>query len=135
MSGFDYFKKVVTQHYADFNGRARRAEYWYFMLFNLLITYGLIGLGFALGDSAFGILYIVANLISLGFLLPGIGVMVRRLHDTNRSGWWFFIAFIPLVGIIALIVFLASEGDSGTNKYGPDPKGSSADDAIADQLV
>ena len=139
MSGFDYFKKVVTQNYATFEGRARRAEYWYFQLFNLIFVLGLYILGIlfiALGWNIIAfILMGLLLLLSLGLLLPSISVLVRRLHDTDRSGWWYWISLIPLIGTIVLFVFLATEGTKGTNRFGPDPKGSTADDKLADQLV
>ncbi len=100
----------VLKKYAVFTGRARRKEYWMFTLFNILIAF-LLGIFEALigaGD-------ILSNLYSLAVLIPGIAVAVRRLHDTDRSGWWLL---LPIVNI----VFLALEGQSGTNRFGSDPK-------------
>lgn len=111
------FKLVVFERYALFEGRAGRAEYWWFFLANFLISLVLQGLG-----RGASILAIVSLIYSLALLIPGLAVAVRRLHDTNKSGWWILIALVPLVGIIVLIVFLATDGDPGANQYGnPDP--------------
>jgi uncharacterized membrane protein YhaH (DUF805 family) len=109
----------VLKKYAEFNGRARRMEYWYFFLFNFLIMVGLIMIGGAMGSSSGGILY---NLYSLAVLIPGIAVGIRRLHDTNRSGWFLLIGFIPVIGWLILIYFFAQDGDASENQYGPNPK-------------
>lgn len=106
----------VLKKYAVFSGRARRQEYWMFFLFNVIISIVLAIIDGAMGSNILGILY------SLATLLPGLGVTVRRLHDTDRSGWWILIALIPLVGAIILIVFLATEGKSEPNQHGPNPK-------------
>lgn len=117
-----WFTKCLKK-YADFSGRARRKEFWMFFLFYLIfaiilsIVDGLIGWGFAGGT--FGVLY---TLFVLGILLPYLAVTVRRLHDTGRSGWWYFIMLIPIVGPIWLIVLLATDGEPGENQYGPNPK-------------
>lgn len=115
--------KKCFQNYANFNGRARRAEYWNFCLFNLLISLGLGALGQLAGDGFFGSLISgVSYLYSLAVFIPGLAVAWRRLHDIGKSGaYWFFI-FIPLVGAILLIIWLATAGDVGDNAYGPDPK-------------
>jgi len=96
--------------YADFNGRARRSEYWWFFLFIVLVS-----LALAMVSD------IVSGLFSLGILLPSIAAAARRLHDTNRSGWWQLIALIPVIGGIVLIVFLAQEGVAEANQYGEMP--------------
>lgn len=100
----------VLKKYAVFTGRARRKEYWMFTLFNILIAFllGIVETVIGAGD-------ILSNLYSLAVLIPGIAVGVRRLHDTDRSGWWLL---LPIVNI----VFLALEGQSGTNRFGSDPK-------------
>lgn len=99
------FSKYVT-----FSGRARRAEYWWFTLFNVIV--GLL-LG-ALSED-------LAGIYSLAVFLPSISVMVRRLHDIGRSGWWFWIGLIPVVGAIILLVWHATKGNIGPNIYGDDP--------------
>lgn len=108
---------AVLKNYAGFAGRARRTEYWMFFLINFIIVavLDIIGLALKLG-TYLGIIY------SLAVLLPALAVAVRRLHDTGRSGWWVLISFVPLVGTIILIVFLATEGQPGDNQYGPNPK-------------
>ncbi|MCI4046703.1 DUF805 domain-containing protein [Streptomyces sp. TRM75563] len=106
----------VLKNYAGFSGRARRKEYWMFVLFNFIIGVVLSVIGTAIDTQIPYIIYIVAVIV------PSLAVLVRRLHDTGRSGWWFFIAFVPLVGGIVLLVFLASEGKPETNQYGVNPK-------------
>ncbi|MEI5034139.1 DUF805 domain-containing protein [Streptomyces sp. S1A(2023)] len=106
----------VLKNYAGFSGRARRKEYWMFALFNFIIAVVLTALGMAIDTQIPYYLYLAAVLV------PSLAVMVRRLHDTGRSGWWFFISFVPLVGAIILLVFLASEGKPETNQHGANPK-------------
>jgi len=105
----------ALKKYADFSGRARRKEYWMFILFYVIFYVGLVVI-----DSIIGIV-LLSSLYSLALLIPSISIAARRLHDTGRSGWWQLIAFIPLIGIIILIVFLAQEGHE-ENKYGVNPK-------------
>jgi uncharacterized membrane protein YhaH (DUF805 family) len=92
--------------YADFNGRAVRSEYWWFVLFLVLVSLALS----MVSD-------IVSGIFSLAVLVPSIAAAARRLHDTDRSGWWQLIALLPIIGIIVLIVFLAQEGSAGTNRF------------------
>src|SRR5215213_4045954 len=114
-----YWKKVVLENYANFTGRARRAEFWWYFLANFIISIifniidAVIGSGMGAGIGVIGLIY------SLAVLVPGLAVGVRRLHDTGKSGWWLLIALIPLVGIIVLIVFFATDGVPGPNEYGP----------------
>ncbi|HRW05364.1 MAG: DUF805 domain-containing protein [Caldilineaceae bacterium] len=116
---------AVLQKYFDFSGRARRKEYWYFVLFNIIVSIILAVIDQAIGtgsmESGVGLL---GSLYSLAVLLPGLGVSVRRLHDTGRSGWWILINLIPLIGSIVFLVFTVSDGDPGPNQYGPSPKAS-----------
>ena len=102
--------------YADFGSRAWRSEYWWFMLFRMLIV---IGIGIVTG--ILGLPAAVANglssLFSLAMLLPGVAVTARRLHDVNRSGWWQLIV-ITIIGIIPLLYWLCVEGDEQPNQYG-----------------
>ncbi len=113
----------VLKKYAVFSGRARRKEYWYFSLFNLLITIVL-----AVIDGMTGTLIAEANIGLLGgiyalaILIPFLAVSVRRLHDTDRSGWWLLIVLIPLIGSIVFIVFCAQDSQPGENQYGSNPK-------------
>jgi uncharacterized membrane protein YhaH (DUF805 family) len=112
-----YWKKVVLEHYADFNGRARRAEFWWYFLANLIISIVLNILG-----AATKFFVIVAFIYALAVLIPGLAVGVRRLHDTGKSGWWLLIGLIPIVGIIVLIVFFATDGTPAVNEYGASEK-------------
>lgn len=111
----------VLKNYGVFIGRARRKEYWMFFLVNIVIyailafIEGFFNL-FPDGDGRK-----LVDIYSLFILMPSIAVMVRRLHDTNRSGWWFLMALVPIANIV-LIVFLAQEGCSGSNQFGPNPK-------------
>ena len=109
----------VIKKYAVFNGRAARPEFWWFVLINLIIA-AVINLVFsAIGGRNTG--QVVSDLYSLAVLLPSLGVGIRRLHDTNRTGWWYLLVFIPIIGWIVLIVFLAMASDPGPNNYGPNP--------------
>ncbi|MCK9174458.1 MAG: DUF805 domain-containing protein [Desulforhopalus sp.] len=114
----------VFKKYAVFNGRAQRKEYWYFVLFNIIITLVLGIIDGATGsfsaDAGTGLL---GSLYMLAVLLPGIGVSIRRLHDTGRSGWWMLMALVPLIGVIVLIVFMIQDSWPGANQYGANPKG------------
>lgn len=109
---------TVLKKYAEFSGRARRTEYWMFVLFNLIISLllgfieGLVG-----GPGVLGIIY------ALAVLVPSLAVTVRRLHDTDRSGWMLLLGLIPIAGPIVVLIFMVQEGKPGDNKYGPNPKG------------
>ena len=107
----------VLKKYAVFGGRARRAEYWYFLLFNLIVVIVL-----SIIDAAAGTNPLLSGIYTLAVLLPSIGVAIRRLHDTGRSGWWILIALVPLVGAIVLLVFYVQDSSAGVNEYGPNPK-------------
>ena len=114
----DWYLKVVRDNYANFSGRARRSEYWYFTLFNAIIIVALLLLSFLIGTAGF-VLY---GIYALAVFVPSLAVIVRRLHDVNKSGWFYFICLIPIVGGIWLLVLFCTEGDSGPNQYGEDPK-------------
>jgi uncharacterized membrane protein YhaH (DUF805 family) len=113
----------VLKKYAVFSGRARRKEYWFFVLFNIIIGLALTFIDFSTGlydvESEIGLL---SSLYSLAVLVPGIAVTIRRLHDTSRTGWWFLIAFVPIIGVIVLLVFMVFDSTPGDNQYGPNPK-------------
>jgi uncharacterized membrane protein YhaH (DUF805 family) len=122
----NYYTEVL-QKYAVFSGRARRAELWMFALINLLISIGLAIVDSILGTSgAAAGSGVLGTVYSLAVLIPSIAVGVRRLHDTGRSGWWYLIVFVPLVGWIALIYFWVLDSQPGSNQYGPNPKGEPA---------
>lgn len=118
----NWYLKVLKQ-FADFNGRARRKEYWMFFLFNAIFAIVASMLDGALDIKIFlglyGPIYLVYALV---MLVPGLAVAVRRLHDIGKSGWMLLVVLIPLVGGIWLLVLMASEGNQGDNAYGPDPK-------------
>ncbi|MFF3246196.1 DUF805 domain-containing protein [Streptomyces sp. NPDC002870] len=107
----------VLKKYAVFSGRARRQEYWMFILFSVIVSIVL-----TIIDTVAGTSPVIASIYSLAVFLPSLGVAVRRLHDTDRSGWWLLIALVPFVGAIILLVFLASEGKPHENSHGPNPK-------------
>ena len=118
------------RRYVTFSGRARRKEYWYWALFAFIVYVVAAILDNALGiaftetisgettSMGYGPIY---TIVALVFFLPSLSVLVRRLHDHNRSGWWFWIALIPLVGGIILLVWMCQKGTSGENRYGSDP--------------
>jgi uncharacterized membrane protein YhaH (DUF805 family) len=106
---------AVLKKYADFSGRARRKEYWMFVLVNFIIG---VALSF-ISDY-------LSSLYALAVLIPGLAVSVRRLHDIGKSGWWIFINLVPLIGWIWYILLAIKEGQSGDNQYGPNPKESEA---------
>jgi len=110
---------VLTQKYADFSGRARRSEYWFFALAAIIAAVVV-----AIIDSIIGtqIPYII---LVLALIVPGIAVTVRRLHDTGHSGWWYLLVFVPFGGFV-LLYWSVLDSDPTPNQYGPSPKGASA---------
>ncbi|MBD3725202.1 MAG: DUF805 domain-containing protein [Flavobacteriaceae bacterium] len=121
-NAFDWWKKVVINNYANFEGRARRKEYWYFVLVNVIFSFslglvsGFAGLTFGPGGES-GIL---DSVYSIGVLVPSIAVGIRRMHDVGKSGWYIL---IPIYNII----LAATEGDNNRNEYGENPKGSNSE--------
>lgn len=113
----------VLKNYAVFGGRARRSEYWFFALFNIIASVVLTMIDSATGnlnaEAGYGLF---SSIYSLAVLVPSIAVSVRRLHDTDRSGWWLLIAFVPLIGFIILLVFMVMDGTPGQNRFGANPK-------------
>ena len=114
---------LFFKNYANFQGRSSRGAYWWLILINILIGFGLgviDGLVFTdmvLSTGGFGIL---GGVYSLATLIPGLALSFRRLHDVDKTAWWLLLALIPLIGAIVLIIFTVQEGTSGTNKFGPD---------------
>ncbi len=120
----EWFIKCL-KNYANFNGRARRKEYWMFMLFYMLLYLPVYAITMFATSQEMLTLGLIASLlmlvVSLGLFLPALAVQVRRLHDINKSGWWILLGFVPLANF-ALLYFTLKEGDKGENLYGPDPK-------------
>jgi uncharacterized membrane protein YhaH (DUF805 family) len=118
----NWYLKVLKQ-FADFSGRARRQEYWMFVLFNILFAIMAVVLDNILGTTIdplpYGGFYLGYVLI---LFIPGLAVAVRRLHDIGKSGWMLLVAFIPFIGAIWLLVLFATAGTPGTNEYGINPK-------------
>ena len=108
-SGFD--------HYVKFDGRASRSEFWWWVLFAILVS-----IAANIIDAVIGVM-LFSWLVSLGLFLPGLSMSIRRLHDTNRSGWWVLIGLIPLIGLIVLLIFYLETGTPGPNEHGPPPVG------------
>lgn len=110
--------------YADFQGRARRSEYWLFWLFQVVvnIVLSIVGSIVSGGDPQSAASYGLLGLFGLALLIPNLAVSFRRLHDTNRSAWWLLIALIPFVGGLVLLIFMVLDGTPGENRFGPDPK-------------
>lgn len=117
----NYYLQVLKK-YAVFSGRATRSEYWYFILFNILISIGISIFITVVSES----LEFVSSLYALAVVIPSIAVAARRLHDTGRSAWWLLIAFVPLIGAIVLLIFFVGKSEEDSNKYGSNPKGVSA---------
>ncbi|WP_130617542.1 DUF805 domain-containing protein [Dyella amyloliquefaciens] len=111
----EWYLRVIREHYADFNGRARREEFWMFTLVNIVIAF-VIGFVFGLMK-----MHWLSSIYSLAVLVPGIAVGARRLHDIGKSGWMLLIGFVPLVGLY-LIYLLAQDSEPRTNRYGANPK-------------
>lgn len=122
----DWYLGVLKQ-YAVFKGRARRKEYWFFILFNLIASLLLTLVDFMTGslDTELG-MGLLSGLYSLAILIPSLAVTVRRLHDTGRTGWWLLIGLIPLIGAIVLLVFMLLDSQPNDNEYGANPKGVAA---------
>lgn len=117
---------AVLSKYAVFQGRARRKEYWMFVLMNFIVAFVLGFLGSALGLKVAGGFNLIGLLYAMLVMLPSIAVGVRRLHDIGRSGGWMWIALIPLLGSILLLVWAVLDSEPGQNAYGPNPKTSPA---------
>jgi uncharacterized membrane protein YhaH (DUF805 family) len=116
--------RSVLSQYVGFSGRARRSEYWWYILFYLIVAIVASIIDNILGTDS-GNTGLVAGLVALALFLPTLAVSVRRLHDTGRSGWWILLGLIPLIGAIILIVWYCQDSQ-GPNAYGPSPKESPA---------
>ena len=122
-----YYLDILTNKYADFNGRARRKEYWMWTLYYTIVLLfamvldNVLGLNFELfgQDLGYGWLYVT---IGITHLIPGLGIVVRRLHDVGKSGWFYLIILIPLIGFIWVLVLFCTDGVKEDNKWGSNPK-------------
>ena len=115
----DYAKVCVLEKYADFSGRARRAEYWSFALCSGVISFIL---GVLYNATNWGFFSILSTFFSLAILVPSLAVCWRRLHDIGKKGTWYFIVLIPIVGWILMIVWFCQDSQPGDNEFGPNPK-------------
>ena len=116
-SGFD--------HYVKFDGRASRSMFWWWVLFAILVSIAANIIDAIIWAPIFSLL------AAIGLFLPGLSVAIRRLHDTNRTGWWYLIGLVPLIGFIVLLIFFLEQGTPGPNEYGPPPPGTPAAGAVA----
>ena len=114
--GFTEAIQSGFRNYVTFSGRAARSEYWYWTLFAFLAS-----IGGEILDAITGGAGLINVAVALGLFLPALSVAVRRLHDLDRSGWWYLIILIPLIGLIVLIVWFVTRGTPGPNRFGPDP--------------
>jgi len=108
---------LVLRDYFVFDGRSRRMEYWMFVLINLLVSFAIMLL-----ERLIGLTGVLSGLYALFIFIPSLAVSVRRLHDTEHTGWWMLLLFIPLIGPLVFLYFMVIEGDEGDNEYGPDPQ-------------
>jgi len=126
----EYYKLAISK-YAQFTGRSRRSEFWYFALGNFVIGLIIGALGIVIGETASTGL---STLVQLAVFIPSLAVAVRRLHDTGRSGWWYLLVF-TIIGIIPLIIWFATDSQPGANKWGPNPKTGALADDVTSHLV
>src|SRR3954452_16404341 len=124
MSFQDAIRICLQRKYADFNGRARRSEYWFFILFTAIVgaVAGTLDAILGIRSGTYGGTGPIQGILQLALLIPGLAVGARRLHDTGRSGWWLLIGLITLVGWIILLVFFVQDSKPA-NQHGPNPKG------------
>ena len=123
----EWYLKVMRDNYANFSGRARRKEYWMFVLVQTIVMIGLMILDSVLGldfelqgiSLGYGYLYLIGLIVHF---IPSLAVLVRRLHDVGKSGWFYFIFLIPIIGVLWLLVLYCTEGQKQDTKWGPDPK-------------
>ena len=121
LSCCESIKKVICENYSDYKGRARRSEFWYWQLFNLIMNIIFFILAYVISTQISFVLIPIFIIISLIFLFPTFTIMVRRLHDTGRSGWFLLLLLIPIIGWIILIIWFCQDSDY-KNEYDPSPK-------------
>jgi uncharacterized membrane protein YhaH (DUF805 family) len=115
----------ALKKYAVFGGRSRRREYWYFVLFSLVVSLLLSAVDALLGTfSSSTNVGLLGGIYGLAIIIPSIAVSVRRLHDVDRTGWWVLISLVPVIGTLVLLVFAVLDGTPGENRFGPNPKAS-----------
>jgi len=123
MNFIDAVKTCLIEKYCCFTGRARRSEYWYFALFQAIVTYAIMFICMAISEN----LMVLGQLVSLAFILPSLGASVRRMHDIGKSGWWILIPLVPIVGWFYYLYLCCKDSEYGTNEYGENPKGLNGD--------
>lgn len=123
MTLFDYFRRCIEVNYFNFDDRARRREFWGYMLFYALLTFALsfVLIGLAVAFEVFGLINLM-YVWGLLFFIPNIAVTVRRLHDTGHSGWYYLVVLIPILGVFVLLYWLISDSEPGANQWGENPK-------------
>lgn len=117
MGFMEAVQSAVANRYADFRGRSRRAEYWWFFLFTIILQ--IVLMAFTAAMPTIG--GILSLLVLLALIIPGLAVTIRRFHDLDKSGWWILIGFVPILGFILLIYWFTQRGTVGDNRFGPDP--------------
>lgn len=117
MGFLDAIKSVVVDNYANFSGRARRSEYWFFVLANFLL-----GIITTILSDVVPRFMLIVYIVGLPLIIPSLAVCVRRLHDIGKSGWFYLLSFIPLIGPILMIIWFCQDSQPGENKWGANPK-------------
>ncbi|HYF85594.1 DUF805 domain-containing protein [Azospirillum sp.] len=128
MNFFDAVRSVLSQ-YVGFSGRALRSEYWFWVLFTVLLSIVTSIIDVAL--FPFDDVSPLSSITNLALLLPGLAVSARRLHDVGRSGWWLLLAIVPVIGWIILLIWTVTKGDAAANRFGPPPQPTAGSPAVA----
>ena len=121
MTFMESVRTCLKENYCNFEGRAPRSEYWWFALFAVLLGIVTSIIDGILGTVTSNGIGLISSIASLALIIPSIAVAVRRLHDTDRSGWFYLLNFIPIIGWIVLIIFFVQQGTNGRNRFGDDP--------------
>ena len=121
MTFMESVRTCLKENYCNFEGRAPRSEYWWFALFAVLLGIVTSIIDGILGTVTANGIGLISSIASLALIIPSIAVAVRRLHDTDRSGWFYLLNFIPIIGWIVLIIFFVQQGTNGRNRFGDDP--------------
>jgi uncharacterized membrane protein YhaH (DUF805 family) len=128
MSDSIYWFVAALKNYTNFHGRARRKEYWYFILINLLVLLALTAIEYSYKIKTFDVGFgnsmgLLSSLYLLFIFLPTVAVTTRRLHDTNRSGWWQLLYLVPAIGVLVIFICTLEDSFPGSNQYGKNPRG------------